>query len=101
MALTSEMNRADSSAMPFAATVSSQTRKAEKQMKKLTGKQFDEMYLSHMDAYVKNDKKIATDASEEDNSGDVASLAMQLRSTAEARVKQIAQVAESEGFKLP
>jgi predicted outer membrane protein len=86
--------------MSFPAPVPSQTHQAEKQMKKLTGTDFDKMYLSQMDGYVKNDQQTISAASGSLNSGDMGSLTMQLQNTADARAKQIAQVAQSENFKV-
>lgn len=100
MALTSAASRANPSGMLSSAPVPSQTRQAEKQMKKLTGTQFDQMYLSQMDGYVKDDQKIVSDASANMSSADMESLTMQLRNTADERMKQITQVAQSENFKI-
>ena len=84
----------------FAAPVPSQTRKAEKQMKKLAGTQFDEMYISQMNGYVKNDQKMVSDASSSENSADMQSLVIQLRNTADQRSQEIAHVAQGENFKI-
>ena len=102
MALTGASENANPSGQTptFAAPVPSQTRKAEKQMKKLTGTQFDQMYLSQMNGYVKNDQKMVSDASSSVNSADMQSLVMQLRNTADQRSQEIAQVAQSENFKI-
>ena len=99
MALTTADN-ANASGMPFMASVPDQTRKAEKQMKKMTGTPFDQMYLVQMDGYVKNDQKLVGDASENMNSADMGALTMQMRNTADARTKQIAELAQSENFKI-
>lgn len=99
-ALTGATANANPSEMSFAAPVPSQTRDAEKQMKKLTGTQFDEMYLSQMDGYVKNDQKTISTAADLTGSPDMGSITMQLRNTADQRAKQIVQVAQSENFKV-
>lgn len=78
-----------------------QTRTAEKQMKKMKGKQFDEMYLSQMNGYIKDDQKSISDASDTLNSSQIGSLVMQMRNATDERAKQLAQVAQSENFKLP
>ena len=101
MALTSAPgSNANTSGVPPTAPVPSQTHQAEKEMKKLTGTQFDAMYLSQMKGYVDNDQKIVSDASSMQNSADMGSLTMQLRNTADQRAKQIAQVAQSENIKI-
>ena len=84
----------------FTAPVPSQTRKAEKQMKKLTGTQFDEMYLSQLNGYVKNDQKMLSDASASVDSVNMQSLVIQLRNTADQRSQEIAHVAQSENFTI-
>ncbi len=84
----------------FAAPIPSETRKAEKQMKKMTGTPFDGMYLSQLEAYVKDDQKTASDASLTNSAPDLRDLTMQLRVQADQRVQQIAQVAQSENIKL-
>jgi predicted outer membrane protein len=99
-ALAGAMSEQNQSEMMFASPVPSQTREAEKQMKKLNGTPFDQMYLSQMDGYVKNDQKLANDAWGMTNSGDLGSLSMQLRNTADQRATQIAQVAQGENFKI-
>ncbi|MHB8302584.1 MAG: DUF4142 domain-containing protein [Acidobacteriaceae bacterium] len=78
----------------------SQTRKAMKEMKKLTGTDFDKMYLSQMNGYVKNDRKTTQDAQSALNSSDLSALTMQLRTAADSRAQQLTQVAQSENFKL-
>ena len=88
------------SGVPYAEDTPSQTRQAEKQMKKLTGTQFDGMYLAQMNGYVKNDQSATANASGNANSSDLNAVMMQLRNTADDRIKQIAQVAQSENFKL-
>jgi predicted outer membrane protein len=99
-ALAGAMSEQNQSGMMFDSPVPSQTREAEKRMKNLTGSPFDQIYLSQMDGYVKNDQKLANDASGMTGSADLGSLSMQLRNTADERARQIAQVAQSENFKI-
>lgn len=97
----SSLNGAAASAnMSMPEEIPSDTKKALKDMKKLTGTPFDKMYLSQMDGYVKNDQKTATDASGSVNSPDLKAMAMQLRNMADSRAQQLAQVAQSENFKM-
>lgn len=97
----SSLNNAASSAnIPMGEDVPSQTKTAMKQMKKLNGTEFDKMYLSQMDGYVKNDQKTTTDASTSVNSPDVKAMSMQLRRLADNRAQQLTQVAQSENFKI-
>lgn len=101
MALTSAANSNGSLAeMSFSAPVPSQTHQAEKQMKKTTGTDFDKLYIGQMDGYIKNDQQLTTNASSGTATGNMGSVAMQLRNTADNRVKQLAQVAQSENLKL-
>lgn len=86
--------------LPFAPSVPSETRKAEKQMKKLSGTQFDQAYLSQMDGYIKNDKQLVQQASSGLNSPDLHVLTMQVQRTADSRMQQLQQVAQSENFKI-
>ncbi len=86
---------------PVGGRLSSQAHKAIKSMKKMTGTQFDQMYLSQMDGYVKNDQKILSDSSTAVNSPDLRALMSQIRTLADNRVQQLQQVAQSENFKLP
>jgi uncharacterized protein (DUF305 family) len=101
MALTSTpASNANAYGLPPTAPVPSQTHQAEKEMKKLTGTQFDAMYLSQMKGYVENDQKLVSDASSTSNSADIGSLTMRLRNTTDQRAKQIAQIAQSENIKI-
>lgn len=76
------------------------TKKALKEMKKQTGTQFDGTYLSQMDGYIKNDQKTTANASALQSSPDLQATAAQLRNLADSRAQQLAQVAQSENFKL-
>ena len=100
MEMTSATMSAGPSAPTFGPSVPKQTRQAEKKMKKMSGTQFDMLYLEQMDGYVKNDQQVAEEASQNDSSGDMGSLTMKLRNTADQRAKQLAQVAQSENFKI-
>ncbi len=86
--------------MSLAADTPSQTRKAEKQMKKLSGTPFDAMYISQMEGYIKDDQKTIGDASDTMNSSDMGSMLMQMRNTTDNRSKQLAQLAQSENIKI-
>lgn len=94
------VSNSSNSGMQFGEPVPSQTRNAEKQMKKLTGVQFDAMYLAQMSGYVANDQKLISEASSEPSSADMGSLTMQMRNTADQRATQIAQVEQSENIKI-
>ena len=82
------------------ATAPASTVAAEKQMKNLTGTDFDKMYLSQMDGYVKNDRQATQGAQSAMNSSDLSALTMQLQRAADSRAQQLTQVAQSENFKL-
>lgn len=86
---------ASNAGQTFAAEVPPETRKAEKQMKKLKGTPFDGMYLSQMDAYIKDDQKVASDATLTSNKPELRDLAMSLRMQSDQRTQQFAQVAKS------
>ena len=81
-------------------TVPDQTRKAEKQMKKMTGKPFDQMYLVQMDAYVKNDQEVVQKAEETSNVPNVSELGMRVRSLSDDRQKQIGTLTQETGFTI-
>lgn len=85
---------------PASVGLSSQAHKAVKSMKKLTGSQFDQMYLSQMDGYIKSDQKILRDSSMAVNSSGLQALMAQMRTMADNREQQLRQVAQSESFKL-
>lgn len=80
--------------------VPDQTRKAEKQMKKMTGKPFDQMYLVQMDAYVKNDQEVAQKAEAASNVPTVSELGTRVRSLSDDRQKQIGTLTQESGFKI-
>lgn len=86
--------------MMFPAPVPSGTKKVEKQMKKLTGPDFDKLYIGQMDGYIKDDKELTTQAASTITTGNLASVTMQLRNTADSRLKQLTDVAKSENLTL-
>ncbi|HZC43921.1 MAG TPA: DUF4142 domain-containing protein [Acidobacteriaceae bacterium] len=81
-------------------TVPSETKKAEKQMKKMTGKPFDQMYLVQMDAYVKDDKQVAQKAQTATSAPKVSEMGTRVQSVSEDRAKQIATLTQETGFKI-
>ncbi|MFZ0516354.1 MAG: DUF4142 domain-containing protein [Acidobacteriaceae bacterium] len=81
-------------------TVPEPTKKAEKQMKKMTGKPFDQMYLVQMDAYVKNDQEVVQKAEETSNVPNVSELGMRVRSLSDDRQKQIGTLTQETGFTI-
>lgn len=80
--------------------VPSQTKKAEKQMKKMTGKPFDQIYLVQMDAYVKDDQQVATKAGDATTMSKVSEVGMRVRSMSDDREKQISTLTQEDGFKI-
>ena len=80
--------------------VPSQTKKAEKQMKKMTGKPFDQMYLVQMDAYVKNDQQVAHSAQTMMSVPKVSEVGTRVQSMSEDREKQIGTLTQETGFKI-
>jgi predicted outer membrane protein len=88
-----------SGAMMDPEMVPSQTKKAEKQMKKMTGKPFDQMYLVQMDAYVKNDQQVAHSA-QAMSVPKVSEAGTRVQSMSEDREKQIGTLTQETGFKI-
>ncbi|MES2219367.1 MAG: DUF4142 domain-containing protein [Acidobacteriota bacterium] len=80
--------------------VPSQTKKAEKQMKKMTGKPFDQLYLVQMDAYIKNDQQVAHSAQTMASVPKMSEVGMRVQSMSEDRQKQIAALTQQTGFKI-
>jgi predicted outer membrane protein len=80
--------------------VPDQTKKAEKQMKKMTGKPFDQMYLVQMDAYVKNDQKVAQNAESMMSVPKVSEVTNRVQSLSDDREKQIGTLTQETGFKI-
>jgi predicted outer membrane protein len=81
-------------------TVPNQTKKAEKQMKKMTGKPFDQMYLVQMDAYIKNDQEVANKAEAASKVAKVSEVGTRVRSLSDDREKQIGTLTQETGFKI-
>jgi predicted outer membrane protein len=86
--------------MMDAEMVPDQTKKAEKQMKKMTGKPFDQMYLVQMDAYIKNDQQIAQKAQSTVSMAKVSEVGTRVQSLSDDREKQIATLTQETGFKI-
>jgi predicted outer membrane protein len=80
--------------------VPDQTKKAEKQMKKMTGKPFDQLYLVQMDAYIKNDQEIAQKAQTTVSMAKVSEVGTRVQSLSDDREKQIATLTQETGFKI-
>ena len=80
--------------------VPDQTKKAEKQMKKMTGKPFDQIYLVQMDAYIKNDQEVANKAEAASNVPKVSEVGIRVRSLSDDREKQIGTLTQETGFKI-
>jgi predicted outer membrane protein len=97
---TSLANAASSANMMVPDSLPSQTKNAMKQMKKQTGTQFDATYISQMDGYIKSDQQTASAAAGTLNAPNMQGMTTQLRTTAENRAQQLAQIAQSENFKL-
>lgn len=84
----------------FSPDVPSQTRKAEKQMKKLTGTQFDQMYLAQMDGYLKDDQTVGRRAVGMTDSSKANEVGMREQTLADQRQKQLTQLAAEENFRI-
>jgi predicted outer membrane protein len=80
--------------------VPSVTQKAEKQMKRMTGKPFDQLYLVQMDAYIKNDQQTAHNAEAMMNLPKMSEVGMRVRTMSDEREKQIATLTTETGFKI-
>lgn len=84
----------------FGPQVPSETRKAEKQMKKMSGTPFDAMYLSQMTAYVKSDQQITANLPQSGGISNLQQTAMELRNRADQRTDQIAALEKAENIKI-
>ena len=73
---------------------------AEKQMKQLKGVDLDKMYLVQMDAFVKDDKIVAAQASALTKQSDLGQIGDQLQALVDSRTKDISQITQAEGFKI-
>jgi predicted outer membrane protein len=80
--------------------VPDQTKKAEKQMKKMTGKPFDQMYLVQMDAYVKNDREVAQKGQAGTRLPKVSEVATRVQTLSDDRQQQISTLTQETGFKI-
>jgi predicted outer membrane protein len=86
--------------MMDAETVPAPTQKAKKQMKKMTGAPFDQMYLVQMDAYVKNDQQTAHNAAAMQSLAKVSEVGMQVQTMSDRREKQLADLTKGAGFEI-
>ncbi len=75
------------------------TAAAEKQMKTLNGDAFDKMYLVQMQAFVKDDQKVAADVSASGDS-EVSAVGAKIESLANDRAKQITALTTEENFQI-
>jgi predicted outer membrane protein len=86
--------------MAVAPQVPKQTQDAEKQMKKLSGTQFDQQYLLQMDAYIQNDKQVASQATQQTTVPAVSQVGMEMQPMAEQHLNQMAQLTKEEHMKI-
>jgi predicted outer membrane protein len=77
-----------------------ETKKAEKDMKKMSGPQFDANYLGQLNAYLKNDQQLTQEAAASSDMQSMQDTVMRLRSQADQREQQLAQLAKAENFKM-
>jgi predicted outer membrane protein len=77
-----------------------ETKKAEKDMKKMSGPQFDANYLGQLNAYLKNDQQLTQQAAASNDMQSMQDTVMRLRSQADQREQQLAQLAKAENFKM-
>ncbi len=77
-----------------------ETKKAEKDMKKMSGPQFDANYLGQLNAYLKNDQQLTQQAVASNDMQSMQDTVMRLRSQADQREQQLAQLAKAENFKM-
>lgn len=87
-------------AMPLAPEVPKQTKQAEKQMKKLSGQQFDRLYLLQMDAYLKNDKQVASQAAQQSSTPEVNEVGTTMQPMVQQHQKQLSQLTQEEHMKI-
>lgn len=80
--------------------VPSETKKAEKKMKKMTGKPFDQIYLVQMDAYIKNDQQVAQRAESMMTGSKMSEVTNRVQSISEQRAKQIDTLTQETGFRI-
>lgn len=89
-----------SEGMTFMPEVPKPTRQAEKQMKKLSGTQFDQLYLVQMDAYVNNDQQVASKAAQTTTVPKVSDVGTQLQAVSKQHLQQIAQLTKEEHIRI-
>ncbi len=77
-----------------------ETKKAEKDLKKMSGPQFDANYLGQLNAYLKNDQHLTQQAAVSNDMQSMQDTVMRLRSQADQREQQLAQLAKAENFKM-
>jgi predicted outer membrane protein len=77
-----------------------ETQKAKKQMKKMTGAPFDQMYLVQMDAYAKDDRQTARGAAAMMSLPKVSEVGTQVQTMSDDREKQIASLTKETGFNI-
>ena len=87
-------------AMPMAPEVPKQTKQAEKQMKKLSGPQFDQLYLVQMDAYIKNDQQVASQAAQQSSVPAVSKVGTEMQPLTQQHQKQMAQLTQEEHMRI-
>ena len=81
------------------ATAPASTVAAEKQMKNLTGTDFDKMYLVQMDAFVKDDQKTAAQASAMSDP-EVSAIGTKMQNLSSDQAKQITALTTEEGYQI-
>ncbi len=87
-------------ALLCASFVPSETREAEKEMKKLSGPPFDQKYLVQMDAYVRNDREVGAQASVMAGAPDINAMGVLARDLADERETKISSLTAEENFKI-
>jgi predicted outer membrane protein len=78
----------------------SDTNKAKKQMKKLTGQPFDQIYLVQMDGWIRNDQQTGHSAYAMLDLPRVSTVGKQVWDLANERAKQIPSLTQEEHFKI-
>lgn len=84
----------------FASETSIQTEQARKKMEKLSGTQFDQIYLKQMDGYVRKDQQAGHAAYAMMDLSKVSHVGSQVWALSNERAKQIATLAKEAGFKI-
>lgn len=73
---------------------------AEKKLKTLTGTDFDRLYISQLDAYVKDDQATLASASKVLKDSPLETVVPQMSKTADQRAQLIQQTAQAENLKI-